>query len=80
MQAENFATKGMSFPKQYLDYTVRNMNLHLPSGNRTFVDTQAVVEVIGDAGCIRAAHLTLSGEGIQNFVLCVSAQALRKFD
>ena len=61
-------------------HAVRNMNLHLPSGNRTFVDTQAVVEVIGDAGCIRAAHLTLSGEGIQNFVLCVSAQALRKVD
>ena len=61
-------------------HALRNMNHHLPSGNRTFVDTQAVVEVIGDAGCIRAAHLTLSGEGIQNFVLCVSAQALRKVD
>ena len=28
---------------------VRNMNLHLPSGNRTLVDTQAVIKVIGDA-------------------------------
>ena len=55
-------------------HAVRNMNLHLPSGNRTFVDTQAVVEVIGDAGCIRAAHLTLSSEGIQNFVFRVSVE------
>ena len=55
-------------------HAVRNMNLHLPSGNRTFVDTQAVVEVIGDAGCIRAAHLTLTSQRIQNFVFRVSVE------
>ena len=49
-------------------HAVRNMDFHLPSGNRTFVDTQAVVEVIGDAGCIRAAHLTLTSQRIQDFV------------
>ena len=41
-------------------YTVRNMNLHLPSGNRTLVNPQAVVEVVGNARRICAAHLTLT--------------------
>ncbi len=41
-------------------YAVRNVNLHLSSGNRTLVDVQTVVEIVGDARRIRAAHLTLS--------------------
>lgn len=54
-------------------YTVRNVNLHLSSRQRTFVDAQAVVKVIRNAGCVRATHLALSCEGIQDFVLCVGA-------
>ena len=49
-------------------HAVRNMNLHLPSGNRTLVNSQAVVEVIRNAGCVRATHLTLSCKSIQNFI------------
>ena len=41
-------------------YTVRNMNLHLSSRQRTFVDPQTVIEVVGNAGRIRAAHLAFT--------------------
>ena len=41
-------------------YAVRNVDFHLPSGNRTLVDTQAVVEIVRDTGRIRAAHLALA--------------------
>ena len=61
-------------------HAVRNMDFYLPSGNRTLVDAQAVIKVVGNAGCISAAHLTLTSQRIQDFVLCVSAQALRKVD
>ena len=61
-------------------YTVRNMNLHLPSGNRTLVDAQTVVKVVRNAGRIRSAYLTLSCERVQDFVLRVGAQALLKVD
>ena len=52
-------------------YAVRNVNLHLPSGKWTFVDSKAGV-------C--AAHLTFSGERVQDFVLRVGAEALLKVD
>ena len=55
---------------------VRDVDFHLPSGNRTLVDTQAVVEIVRNTGRIRAAHLTFASQRIQYFVLCVSAQAL----
>ena len=45
-------------------YTVRNMNLHLSSRQRTFVDPQTVIEVVGNAGRIRAAHLTFASQRI----------------
>ena len=61
-------------------YAVRNVDFHLPSGNRTLVDTQAVVEIVRDTGRIRAAHLTFASQRIQNFVLRVGAQALLKVD
>ena len=41
-------------------HTVRNVDLHFPSGKWTLVDPKAVVKIIGDAGRIRAANLTLS--------------------
>ena len=41
-------------------YTVRNMNFHLASGKGTLVNPQTVVEVIGDACRVGAAHLTLT--------------------
>ena len=50
---------------------VRDVDFHLPSGNRTLVDTQAVVEIVRDTGRVRAAYLTFSCEGIQDFVLCM---------
>ena len=56
-------------------YTVRNMNLHLSSRQRTFVDPQTVIEVVGNSGRIRAAHLAFTSQGIQDFILCVSAEA-----
>ena len=59
---------------------VRNVDFHLSSGNRTLVDTQAVVEIVRDTGRIRAAHLTFASQRIQNFVLRVGAQALLKVD
>ena len=31
-------------------HAVRNMDFHLPSGNRTLVDAQTIVEVIGNTG------------------------------
>ena len=49
-------------------HAVWNMNFHLPSGNRAFVDSQTVGEIVGNAGCIRAAHLTLTSQRIQDFV------------
>ena len=61
-------------------YAVRNVNLHLSSGQWTLVDPKAVVKVISDAGRIRAANLTLSCENVQNFILCVGAEALLKID
>ena len=61
-------------------YAVRNVDFHLPSGNRTLVNPQTVVEIVGDARRVRAAHLTLSGERVQDFVLRVGAQALLKID
>ena len=54
-------------------HAVRNMDFYLSSRQRTFVDAQAVVKVIRNAGCVRATHLALSCEGIQDFVLCVGA-------
>ena len=61
-------------------YTVRNMNFHFPSGKGTLINPQTVVEIVGDARRVRAAHLTLSGERVQDFVLRVGAQALLKVD
>ena len=56
------------------------MNLHFPSGKGTLINPQTVVEIVGDARRVRAAHLTLSGERVQDFVLRVGAQALLKVD
>jgi hypothetical protein len=56
------------------------MYFHLPSGQGALVDPKAVVKVIGDAGRIRAANLTLSCERVQDFVLRVGAEALLKVD
>ena len=61
-------------------HSVGNMNLHLSSAKGTLIEAQTVIEIVGDARCVRAAHLTLSCEGIQNFVLCVSAEAPLKVD
>ena len=41
-------------------HAVWNMDFHFPSGKGTLVDPKAVVKVIGDAGRIRAANLTLT--------------------
>ena len=41
-------------------HTVRNVDFHLSSGKRTLIDAQTVVEVVGDARRVRAAHLTLA--------------------
>ena len=59
---------------------VRDVDFHLPSGNRTLVDTQAVVEIVRDTGRIRAAHLTFASQRIQNFVFRMGTQALLKID
>ena len=59
---------------------VRNVNLHLTSGNRTLVNSQAVVEVIRNAGCVRATQLTFASQRIQNFVFRMGTQALLKID
>ena len=61
-------------------HAIRSMNLHFPSGKGTLVDAQTIVEIVGDARRVRAAHLTLSGERVQDFVLRVGAQALLKID
>ena len=61
-------------------HVVRNVNLHFPSGKGTLVNPQAVVEVVGDTGRIRTAHLAFSRKSIQNFVLRMGAQALLKVD
>ena len=55
-------------------HAVRNMDFHFPSRNRTLVDAQTIVEVIGNTGRIRAAHLTLTSQRIQNFVFRVSVE------
>ena len=49
-------------------HAVRNVNLNLSSGNRALINPQAVIKVVGNAGCIRAAHLTLTSQRIQDFV------------
>ena len=54
-------------------YAVRNVNLHFPSRQRTFEDPQTVIEVVGDTGCIRTAHLAFTSQRVQDFVLRVSA-------
>ena len=61
-------------------HTVRNVDLHLPSGKGTLVNSQAVVKVIGDACRVCAAHLTFACQSIQNFVFRMGAQALLKID
>ena len=57
-------------------HAVRNVNLHLPSGNRALVNSQAVIKVVCNTCCVRSAHLTFSGEHVQDFVFCVSAETL----
>ena len=44
---------------------VRDVDFHLPSGNRTLVDTQAVVEIVGNTGRVRTAHLISASQRIQ---------------
>ena len=61
-------------------HAVRNVDLHFPSGKWTFVDPQAVVEAICNASRIRAAHLALSGERVQDFVLRMGTEALLKIN
>ena len=61
-------------------HTVRNVNLHFSSGQGALVNSQAVVEIIRDAGRIRAANLTLSCESVQDFVLRMGAEALLKIN
>ena len=61
-------------------HAVRNVDFHFSSGKGTLVDAQAVVEVVRNTSRVRAAHLAFSRKSIQNFVLCVSAQALLKID
>ena len=61
-------------------HTFRNVNLHFPSGKGALINAQAVVKVIGDAGRIRAANLTLSCESVQDFVLRMGAEALLKIN
>ena len=41
-------------------YTVRNMDFHLTSGKGTLINPQTVVKVVGNAGRVRAANLTLT--------------------
>ena len=59
---------------------VRDVDFHLPSGNRTLVDAHTTIEVVRDAGCIGAAHLALSCKSIENSILHMGAQALLKVD
>ena len=61
-------------------HVVGQVDLHLPSGQGTLVDAQTVVEVVRDAGRIRAANLTLSCESVQDFVLRMGAETLLKVD
>lgn len=61
-------------------YTVRNVNLHLSSGNRALVNPQTVVEVVRNTSRVCAAHLTLSCESVQNFVLRMRTKTLLKVD
>ena len=61
-------------------HTVRNVDFHFPSGKGTLVNPQTVAKVVRNTRCIRAAHLTFSGERVQNFVLCVGAEAPLKVD
>ena len=41
-------------------HTVWNVNLHLPSGQGTLVNSQTAVKVVRNAGRIRSAHLTFA--------------------
>ena len=41
-------------------HTVRNVDLHFPSGNRALVNPQTAIKVVRDTGRIRTAHLTLA--------------------
>ena len=34
-------------------HSVGNMNLHFSSGKGTLIDAQTVIDIVGDAGCIR---------------------------
>ena len=61
-------------------HVMRNVDLHFPSGQGALVNSQAVVEIIRDAGRIRAANLTLSCESVQDFVLRMGAEALLKIN
>ena len=61
-------------------YTVRNMDFHLTSGKGTLINPQTVVKVVGNAGRIRAANLTLSCESVQDFVLRMGAESLLKIN
>ena len=44
----------------YHIHAMRNMNFHFPSGKGALVNPQAVVEVIGDAGRVRATDLAFT--------------------
>ena len=61
-------------------HTVRNVNLHLSSRKWTLVDPKAVVEILRDTSRVRAAHLALTRQSIQDFVLRMGAEALLKVD
>ena len=61
-------------------HAVGNVNLHFPSGNRALVNSQAVIKVVCNTCCVRSAHLTFSGEHVQDFVLRMSAETLLKVD
>ena len=72
--------RGHTGMTHYDVHTVWNVNLHFSSGKGTLINSQTVIEVVRDAGRIRAANLTLSCESVQDFVLRVSAQTLLKID
>ena len=61
-------------------YTVRNVNLHFPSGKGALINAQTAVEAVGNTCRVRTAHLAFTRQRVQNFVLRVGAQALLKVD
>ena len=61
-------------------HTVRNVNLHFPSGKGALINAQTVIKVVGNAGRVCAAHLAFSCQSIQNFVLRMGAEALLKIN